>query len=258
MPKWARVLIALGSLSLATVAYVYFFGPQTSAAFLVRNEARKLPDIAQTPMPLPDLSISAAPHTKVSYLGYELELPWNDVDEAKSKTVGAIHITAFRSGDVLWLSTFPPKDFVNLIMKKSGLDPQSFRAIYGDEASGSDYGFYKEMLQATPSQITPFISRQKAANEETLLVLKAISMPRAESGIFLIQTPDFRGFQFENPQARPRQIVDDLYANDGGVELMFAQKIDGTAPTVSQPEINRIIQSIHKVPIQSATVAAPK
>jgi len=258
MPKWARVLTILGSLSLATVAYIYLFGPQTFAAFFVRDWARKLPDIEKTPVPLPDTSVSATTHTKVSYFGYELELPWDDVNEAKSKTVGPIHISAFRSGNALWFSTFPPKNFVNLIMKESKLDPQRFRLIYGDEASDSDYGFYKEMLGTTPSQITPLISRRAAAADQMLLLFKGISMPRAESGIFSIHTPDFQGFQFENPQARPPRIIDDLYSNDGGVEVMFGQKIDGTAPTVSQPEINRVLQSIHKLPVRSPAFALPK
>jgi hypothetical protein len=258
MPKSARILIILSSLSLATVAYIYLFGPQTFAAFLVRDWAHKLPDIEKTPMPLPDTSVSTTPHTKVSYFGYELELPWDDVKEAKSKTVGPIHITAFHSGNALWFSTFPPKNFVDLIMKESKLDPQRFRLIYGDEASESDYGFHKEMLQATPSQITPFVSRRRAVIGQILLLLKGTSMPKADSGIFSIETPDFQGFQFENPEARPRRIVDDLYANDGGVEIMFFEKTDGTAPTVSQAEINRIIQSIHKLPVQSAAFAPPK
>jgi hypothetical protein len=258
MPKWARILIIWGSLSLATVAYIYLFGPQTFSAFLVRSEARKLPDIAKTPMPLPDASVSATPHIKVSYFGYELELPWDDVDETKSKTAGPIRLTVFRSGNALWFSTFPPKDFANLIMKDSHLDPQSFRSIYGDEALESDYAFNKEMLEANPSQITPFVSGQKAMTGQILLLVKGISMPKAESGIFSIQTRDFRGFQFENPQVRPPRITDELYSSDGGIDLIFFQKIDGTAPTVSQPEINRIVQSIHKVPVQPAALVLPK
>ncbi len=258
MPKWARVLIVLGSLSLAAVAYLYFFGPQTFSAFLVRDWARKLPDIEKTPIPLSDTSVSATPHTKISYFGYELELPWDDVDEAKSKTGGSIRLTAFRSGNAFWFSTFPPKNFVNLIMKESKLDPQHFRLIYGDEASESDYGFYKEMLGTTPSRITPFISQREAVAGQMLLLFKGISMPKAESGIFSIQTPDFRGFQFENPQARPFRVTDELYSSDGGIDLMFIQKIDGSTPEISQPEINRVVQSIHKVPIQSAALVRSK
>jgi len=180
------------------------------------------------------------------------------VDEAKSKIDGPIRLTAFRSGDVFWFSTFPPKNFVNLIMKDSKLDPQRFRLLYGDEAFESDYGFYKAMLQATPWQITTFVSQRRAIAGQMLLLFKGISMPKADSGIFSIQTPTFQGFQFENPQAHPARVTDELYSNDGGIDLIFFQKIDRTAPAISQPEINRIIQSIHRVPVQSAAVAAPK
>lgn len=258
MPRWARVLVILGSLFVGTVAYLWFFGQQTFLALLARSESRRLPAIKEVPVPLPDSSVSPVPHAKVSYFGYEFELPWDGVDETKSKTVGTIRVIAFHSGNALLFSTFPPKDFVNLIMKDANLDPRSFRQLFGEEASDSDYGFYEQMLQATPSQITPFVSRQKATAAQILLLFKGISMPRAESGIFVIQAAGFRGFQFENPQSRPRQIIDDLYSNAGGVELMFGQKTDGSAPEISQPEINRVIRSIRKIPAEPAPVPSSK
>jgi len=77
-------------------------------------------------------------------------------------------------------------------------------------------------------------------------------MPKAGSGIFSIQTPDFEGFQFENPQSRPPRITDELYSNDEGIDVVFFQKVDGSAPTISQAQINRVIQSIRKVPLHAA------
>jgi hypothetical protein len=136
-------------------------------------------------------------------------------------------------------------------MKTANLDQRDFRQLYGDAAFASDYGFQKMMLQMTPSEITPFVSRRQAASGATLLLIKGISMPRADSGIFSIQTPDFQGFQFESPQNRPLRITDELYSNDGGVDLMFLQQAGGGAPRISQAEINRVIQSIHKVPTQT-------
>jgi hypothetical protein len=221
-------------------------------ALIVRYHARRAPDLANTPIPLSDLSLSNSPHKKVSYFGYEFELPWDDVDEQKDKTVGTIiHVTYFRSGNAFWFSTFLPKDFVNLIMKDERLDPQGFRQLYGNEAFESDYGFHKEMLETTPSEITPFVPRRHAVAGQLLLLAKGMSMPNADSGIFSIQTPDFRGFQFDNPTTRPFRITDELYSNEGGIDLVFLQKVDGSAPTISQSEINRVIQSIRKVPLQS-------
>jgi hypothetical protein len=248
MSKWTRILIALGTAVIVGGIYLWFFGVQTVCALAVRYSYRKMPDVARTPVALSDLSISTVPHRKVSYFGYEFEIPWDDTDEQKDKTGGQIHVSAFRSGNAFWFSTFPPKEFVNEIMKVGKLDPQRFKQIYGDDAFESDYGFKSRMLQITPRQITPFVSRGQAVAGEMLLLIKAISMPRANSGIFSIRTSDFQGFQFESPESRPFKITDELYSNDGGIDLMFLQKAAGSAPSISQAEINRVIQSIHKVP----------
>jgi hypothetical protein len=249
MSKWKRTLLGLGIAVI--LLYGWLFGFQTVSALLVRYEYRKLPDTAKTPVALADLSISTVPHKKVTYFGYEFELPWDDVDESKDKTTGQIHVGAFRSGNAFWFSTFPPKSFVNEVMETSKLGPQGFRQVYGDAAFESDYGFKKIMLQMTPSKITPFVSRRQAVTGQMLLLIKGISIPRAESGIFSIQTPEFQGFQFESPQSRPFKITDYLYSNEGGVDVMFYQKAGGSAPSISQAEINRVIQSIHKVPTQT-------
>jgi hypothetical protein len=249
--KWTRTLLALGITVIFVGAYCWLFGFQTMSAVLVRYEYRKLPEVAKTPIALADLSISSVEHKKVTCFGYEFELPWDDVDEPKDKTTGQIHVAAFRSGNAFWFSTFPPKSFVNEVMKTAKLDPQGFRQLYGDAAFESDYGFHKIMLQMTPSEITPLVSRRQAAAGAMLLLIKAISMPRADSGIFSIQTPDSQGFQFQSPQSRPFKITDELYSNDGGVDVMFFQKAGGSAPGISQAEINRVIQSIHKVPAQT-------
>jgi len=253
MPKWKRVVLRLGVAVIVLGAYGWLFGSQTMTALLARYEYRKLPDVGKTPVVLTDLSISSTAHRTVSYFGYEFELPWDDVDEQKDETGGQIHLTFFRSGNTFWFSTFPAKDFVNGIVKMGKLDPKSLRQLYGDEAVESDYGFHRIMLLTTPYEITPFISRRQAAARALLLTIKGIAMPKARSGIFSIQAADFRGFQFENPQSRPQRITVELYSDDGGIDLIFAQTIDGSAPMISQPEINRVIQSIHKIPVRAAS-----
>jgi len=79
-------------------------------------------------------------------------------------------------------------------------------------------------------------------------------MPKAGSGIFLDSTRDFKGFQFENPQSRPSRITVELFSNDGGIDVIFMQKAG--APAISQAEINRVIQSIHRTPLQTASTVA--
>jgi hypothetical protein len=251
MSKWKRTLLGLGIAVIVVGVYCWFFGFQTASALMVRYEYLKLPDTARIPVPLADLSISTLPHKRVTYFGYEFELPWDDVDESKDKTTGQVHVGAFRSGNAFWFSTFPPKNFVNEVMEASKLSPEGFRQLYGDAAFESDYGFNKIMLQMTPSKITPFVSRRQAVTGQMLLLIKGISIPRADSGIFSIQTQEFQGFQFESPQSRPFKITVYLYSDEGGVDVMFFQHAGGSAPSISQAEINRVIQSIHKVPTQT-------
>jgi hypothetical protein len=54
------------------------------------------------PVELTDLSISQADGKKLSYCGYEFEVPWQDIDEAKTRIdSGNKAIVTFRSGNVL-------------------------------------------------------------------------------------------------------------------------------------------------------------
>jgi hypothetical protein len=243
-----RILIGLGISVVVIGIYLWFFGFQTAVALMVRYQYRNLPDVAKTPVALSDLSISSVAHKKVSYGGYEFELPWDDIDEQKYKTGTHVHISYFHSGNIFWFSSSSPKELVTGLMGSTKLDPQAVRQIYGDEALQSDYNFKSKVFLITPSEITPFTSRKKAAVGCSLLVLKAITMPKADTGIFSIRTFDFQGFQFGSPQSRPFAITEELYSKDGGINLLIFQNVVGSTPSISQPEINRIIQSIHKVP----------
>ena len=252
MPRWKRILIVLVAFFAIGGVYAWLFGVQTACAVIARYKFRSIPEVKMTPAPLQDQSISNQPHVKASYFGYQFELPWDDIDEEKSKTVGKIRVTAFRSGNAFWFSVSPPREFVDVVMKGTKLDSGSFQKFFGIEASQSDYGFMRAMLGTTPEAISPFVSRQEAAARMELLLLKAITTPKAESGIFSIQTPSFRGSQFESPQNRPFKIVDDLFAEDGKLEIMFLQKVDGSASSITQPEINRVLQSVRKIPANNS------
>jgi hypothetical protein len=253
MSRWKRILIWAGIVVFVCGVYLWFFGVQTTSALMVRYQFRKLPDVAKTPVPLSDLSISSVRHKTASYFGYEFELPSDDVDEEKDKTFGTVHVSYFRSGNAFWFSTFPPKDFVNEVMKTGNLGAQDLKQLYGEDALESDYAFHKKMLELTPSEITPFISRRQAISGQVLLIIKAVSMPKAGSGIFSIQVRDFKGFQYENPQTRPSRITVELFSNDSGINVIFMEKPGALG--ISQAEINRVIQSIHRAPLQTASIA---
>jgi hypothetical protein len=253
MSRWKRVLVSLGIAVVVCGTYLWFFGTQTFFVLEAHNAARKLPFVKQVPVALTDSSISQAPGRKVSYVGYEFEIPWTDVDEEKTRIVGGNKaIIAFRSGNVLSVWNGPPHEFMNYLLEKGKMDRETFRRTYGDDALQSDYSFKRLILEATPDKITVFSRSRTAVSQGLLLMIKAISTPGdPDSGIFEVRAKGFKGFQYGRPMSPPKHLNVELFPEGGHLDLIFEQKRNG--PTViSQADINRVVQTIHKVPVEEA------
>lgn len=247
-----RVLVGLGVTVLVGGIYLWLFGFQTALAIQTRYMARKMPAVRKVPVELPDSSVSDAPGKKLSYFGYEFEIPWNDIDETKSRTIGGSKaFIAFRSGNHLSVWSGPPREFVNMVLTCGKVDPDVFRQLYGNEALQSDYAFHRLMLAATPDKVTPFISRKNAVSQAMLILMKAGFASRAaDSGIFAVQAGEFRGFQYGRP-TDPTGLSVELFADSGSLDFTFVQK--GKGPTViSQADINRILHTLKRASADTA------
>ncbi len=254
MSRRTRLLIGLGVAVIVCGTYLWFFGAQTLFTLEARKIARQLPVAKKDPVELPDRSISGTVGKKLSYFGYEFEIPWDDVDEAKSQIIGGNKaIIPFRSGNVLSVWSGSPHDFVNGVLSSGKIDRDTFRQIYGDKALQSDYLFHRIMLETTPDQITPFIPKGQAISRSMLLLMKGISAPRgADSGIFLVRTGDFSGFQFGRPQGSSSGLSVELYSDSCSLDFNFGQKVNGST-TISQPDVNLVLQTIRKIPSQESS-----
>ncbi|HXL22808.1 MAG TPA: hypothetical protein VOA78_10095 [Candidatus Dormibacteraeota bacterium] len=251
MSRWTRVLSLFGIVVVACITYLWFFGTQTFFVLEAYSVARKLPFVRRTPIEQTDLSISQAPGLNLSYFGYEFEVPWTDIDREKTKILGGNKaIIAFRSGNVLSVWSAPPHEFMNGLFEQGKIDRDTFRKVYGDEALQSDYNFQRLILETTPDKITLFSSKKTVVSHSVVLMLKAISVPGdPNSGIFAIQGKEFRGFQYGRVQNPPKQLSVELFPENGHLDLLFGQKKNGPA-VISQADINRIVQTIHKVPAE--------
>ena len=254
MSKRNRILTGLGVAVVVCGTYLCFFGVQTIFTLEARNIARKSPVAEITPVELPDSSASQAVGKRLSYFGYQFEVPWDDVDDARSKTIGGNKaVIVFRSGNVLSVWSGSPHDFVNAILSNGKIERDTFRQIYGDQALQSDYFFHRMMLETTPDQITPLVPKRQAIRRSMLLLMKTISAPRgADSGIFAVRAGDFSGFQFGRPQSSYSGVSVELYSDSGSLDFIFGQKPNGST-IISQPDINRILQTIHKIPAQASS-----
>ena len=253
MRRWKRILVPLGIMVVTCVGYLWFFGTQTFFVLEAHNVARKLPFVKRTPFVLPDASVSQESGMNLSYFGYDFEVPWTDLDKEKTKIVGGNKVNiAFRSGKVLSLWSGQPHEFMDGVLKEANANRDDFRKLYGDEALESDYNFKRLILESTPDKITLLTSSQTAASQWVLLMLKAICVPGdPNSGIFVVRGKEFKGFQYGRPQNPPKHLSVELFPENGHLDLLFGQK-QNSAAVISQADINRIVQTIHKTPVEVA------
>jgi hypothetical protein len=246
--KWARILIGLFVVVLVCVAYLWFFGFQTLIVLEARYLTRKTPAVSMAPAQLADFSISRSPGRKLSYFGYEFEVPWNDVDEAKSGLIPDSNkaMIVFQSGNSLSVWHGSPRAFLNTILSSDKIDQNTLRRIFGDEALQSDYALYRTILQMTPDKMTPFESQSDAANQALLLLVKGICMPTgAASGVFSVNAGEFSGFQFGHPANPSGEVSVRLFSDSSSLNFIFIQKAGGPA-LISQSDINRVLHTLHK------------
>jgi hypothetical protein len=252
MSTRARTLIALFVVLLLGAAYLWFFGSQTVFAVGARYLARKTPVVRMAPVQLIDFSTSQSPGKKLSYFGYEFEVPWTDMDDAKSKLIGDNkELIAFQSGNSLTVWHGSPRAFVNSVLSNDKIDPSILRRLYGDEALSSDFALYRTILETTPEKITPFMPRQSAVSRTLLLIVKGTILPKGtKSGVFAVSTGEFSGFQFGRPQNQSGELSVRLFSDTSSLNFIFYQN-PGSATLISQSDVNRILRTLHKSSSQS-------
>lgn len=247
MTKRQRKLVIWANVLIVTGFCVWHFGVAALFVLETRYVEWKFPLVKKTPMELRDLSISQAPGQKLSYFGYQFEVPW-DIDHEKTKQTGKMELIAFHTGNALVFSRAAPKEFVHTFLSATKVNQDKVRNLWGAEALASDYSLHRLILEATPGEVTLFTRREDAVRNSMLILFKGVMMPRGgESGIFRVRTDKFQGFQYGDPQARPKSLNVEIFADDGGLSFAFAQKGQGFSPAITQAEINRVIQTVRKI-----------
>jgi hypothetical protein len=248
-----------------TVAVIFvvtrWAAPVAISYYLVKKAS---PIIRVVPTDLKDPSISQAPGMKLSYLGYEFEVPWTDLDDSQTKLYpnGKTEKTRvdlhFRSGLRLLVTALPSREVVDDLTKEFKVSPQALERVFGGDTMKSDYSFHKAVYEFTPDKMNHWNFRGGMMNrDEFLLFVKAIFLsPAADSGIFNIQSQNYVGFQQGDPLARPHGIVVSLYSEKANLEMIFTQKDYRKSIEITQPEINRVVRSLRAVPPHEATIQA--
>jgi hypothetical protein len=242
-----RFLVRLAAFLLAIVfvagALAWFFALPLEA----RYWARRIPVLRQTPTPVRDSSFTESTGRKIAFCGCAFDVPWSDLDDAKTKAGGNSTTLFFDSGLVALLKCQPPREFVEGVLSSTKMSSDNFRRAFGDGPLESDYALTSLMLETTPDTMSVRTPHRQQGPLMAMLVLKGIATPPADSGMFAIHTEEFDGFQYQDPQASPKWVLMDLFAADRGLEFQFFLHYHGASPQVSQADINRIVRTVHKV-----------
>lgn len=235
---------------LACIVYAWFFGPQTFFALLARRTGRQVPIVKSVPVELEDLSVSTTRGAKLSFQEAEFEVPWDDVDEQKTRIVGKWVGVRFRSGRAILLCVGPQDGFIGGLAKDKNIDPNSFASLYGSEVLRSDYTLFKAIYETTPSQISLFTPASRAAGLSSVMIVKALIPPTTDWAIYNIRSKDAKGFQLGSPTRRPKKMCLELFTGNVEFEITLFQSETGPIPAITQAEINRIIQTAHKAELK--------
>jgi len=258
---WRRMLCAFGRVAALLFLLTVLFNllaPPIGIFLMARWEAKKIPLVKVTPQLLTDYSVSDAPGRTVSYLGYSFEVPWAASFKTKGSEKGSIKggmmELKFDSGQSLLL--IAPSDqggLLSQLAQDQSMHMENLRLIFGNLIYRSPYDQYSALLSTSPSTIRAFGPRREAIRGEILLSIKAIALPASlESGVFAFQFPDKRGFQMGDPRKSRRIDLKIFDLSGHTLEIHCGTARDGE--NLTQPELNRILKTLHLV--SSASPAA--
>ena len=252
-----RIAITVVVTVAAVFAAAYWIGP-IALSFYSTGRASQFERVV--PGDLKDQTVSQATGKKLSYVGYEFEVPWSDLDETQTKLYPAdkpekrmadVH---FRSGLRIMVNAVPPLSMVNQLATEFKVPPQRIQANFGE----SDYQIFGTLYEFTPDKMHHWsLSQRVQARAQFLLLLKSMVVSSAaRTGIFNVKNQTYQGFQQGDPLARQDGIEVRLFSDEGSVEMRFLQKDYKNTAGVTQPEINRIIQTLRKPTPDAATAPA--
>jgi len=250
---WRRVLGALvrvGILIAFLTALLTLLGPPIGILLTKRMEARKAPAVRVAPVELADHSVSKSSGTTLSYFGYEFDVPWNV--NFKQKAVGNNLVEVqFESGqNVIFIVPENQSGLLTEIVEDRSLNMGDLRLVFGDLMKRSAYDQYGVLLNTTPESIQAFGPRAEAVRGVTLLTVKAIAFgPGLESGAFSFDLPGKRGFQIGDPQKSKRVDLEVFDMTGHHVEILCGSTNGNIR--FSQPELNRILTSLHAESVPS-------
>jgi hypothetical protein len=226
-------------LAIVFLVLVVRYGPAIGGLLYTRWQVRNRPELWVVPTPLRDLSVDRSQGQKFSYIGYEFESPWTEVN--KERKGDSIAVLNFSNGEFISISK--SNDYLKSMKQAATSRGADIRSVFGDQTTSSNYALRSKILYLTPRYLRLISSRQEMTANSVLLTLKGIWTSTAKDGLYSFQTEWLRGFQVGSPAQNSTITIDAFDAQDREIQLTI-----GTEPNASsrpsQAEVNRILYSL--------------
>jgi hypothetical protein len=223
---------------------IWSFGPQTSNWYEANRMDKLQPCLSLVPQPLTTEVADSAPGTTQSYFGYEFEVPGLNPQATEIRHMVNI---VFREGEAM--SLWDPDDFPHLFDDgSSGKQHPSVKdevgAVIGTDAARSNYDLLIHILNVTPEQISPVLSKRDSLRKLTLLRMKSgVYCHNTNTTFYSFHSKDLRCIQIGEPGLEGAVEVKCFDPADREVNFHFGAKKDSGA-TLTQLRINRVIQTL--------------
>ncbi|HEV1993425.1 MAG TPA: hypothetical protein VGR03_03745 [Candidatus Acidoferrum sp.] len=224
--------------------FAFYYARPITILCYAKWKARNAPEMWVVPKPLSDITLSAANGRKFSYFGYEFEVPWTEVKQERK--LQSIAIVNFSNGAVVTiLNPVGELGELQILQKEAAKRGRDVKAVFGEDASRSNYSLRSKILNLTPRDLRFFSSRQEMVSDSILLILKSIWTKRIKGGLYSFQTEWLHGFQEGGPAEDKMVIIEAWDANDRKMEVWIGS--EPRAPKFSQAEVNRILFSLRPI-----------
>ncbi len=196
---------------------------------------------SSVPRPLTDTTVSTADGITISYFGLRFEVPWKGIDKERNQR--CTFEVVFKSRQAMRLGNPDCLDLSPISSYTSHLNQDDLRLAFGTVVRESKYDQYKAVISTTPSQLSPFLSHREFARTRVLLEIKGLWFEHTPEvpDIFSFATKEYRGFQINTASEEGQTVVLELF--DRTDRYWFTMRIVGRGAMLTQPEINRLINS---------------
>ena len=141
--RFLCAFLRVGILIVAVMILIATLGPPLGFLFTARWEAKKVPAVLVTQQPLTKYAVSEAPGRKLSYFGYEFEVPWTGVFKEKGGKHGLVLLNFESSQTVIFISPTNHAGLLTELVEDQSMQMRDLQPILGELTRVSAYDQWK-------------------------------------------------------------------------------------------------------------------